>query len=256
MTRPQPEADRQASILADRGLAPIISPLLQVRPAPLSAEALDTLAGAGTIVATSRNALRSLESAPVSLLATIKAHTALVCVGADTAELARALGYQVVVAGDGNAAELAPLAVATAACRSGPLVRLERQPTTANQAAGFKSPPDPIVVAAEAAGQTVARLPVYRVDTVPDLTPQALAAFRNGALDLVVLMSPATSRAFISAAARGVLTLASGLPVYVCISAAAAAPLEHLPQRCIIVADKPNQAGVLSAVDRAVARLS
>jgi uroporphyrinogen-III synthase len=61
VTRPEPDATRQAELLAARGHEPVVAPLLLIEPAtcvPLELE------GAQALIATSRNALRALASHP------------------------------------------------------------------------------------------------------------------------------------------------------------------------------------------------
>ncbi|MEO0620304.1 MAG: uroporphyrinogen-III synthase [Pseudomonadota bacterium] len=247
VTRPQPEAQRQAAILRDRGHEVIVSPLLDcqlIAPSFSNVPPPDALAG---VIATSRNALRGFAKALGQRADTSKwTAVPLFCVGENTAALATDLGFKKRIAGDGNAVDLAAFINRKISPDAGHLLRLDRE----------HEQPDPLIDALRSDGFMVSPLQTYRIKPVSQLSEEAQQAMERGTVDCVVLMSPATARAFCRATACGGVNLESEHTVYACLSSAVADALPRVPARCKFIADKPNQAGILSVVDRAVARQS
>ncbi len=121
VTRPEPDASREAELLAARGHQAVLAPLLTIefdRDAPLE------LAGAQALLATSRNALRALASHPAREDA-IK--LPLLAVGDATAGEAQALGFADVTIGPGTGAKFAKLIVSEFEPGRGALVHLVRR---------------------------------------------------------------------------------------------------------------------------------
>ena len=87
VTRPEPDATRQAERLAARGHEPVLAPLLAIESATDTPPELE---GAQALIVTSRNALRALASHPD--LATAL-QLPLFAVGEATAKAATDLGF-------------------------------------------------------------------------------------------------------------------------------------------------------------------
>src|SRR5262245_41178522 len=118
VTRPEPDASREAEAIAARGHEAVLAPLLAIEFAPDAA--LD-LTGVQAIVVTSRNALRAIatrrelqEARKLSLFA----------VGEATARAARELGFAEVMTGPGAAAGLPELIGGRLDPKRGPVTHL------------------------------------------------------------------------------------------------------------------------------------
>lgn len=231
VTRPEPDAGRQAEQLAARGHEALLAPLLAIefdRAVPLQ------LAGAQALLATSRNALRALASHPAFGEAL---KLPLVAVGDATAGEAQALGFADVTIGPGTGAKLAKLIVRDFEPERGPLVHLSGDMI----AFDLKS-------ALEAEGFVVRRFVLYRAVPEAALPAQALSLLEAGELDGVILMSPRTAKTFAELAARhGLVTQANGLVCY-CLSEAVAEAVRPLGGQ-IRVAARPREEDVLALVD-------
>jgi uroporphyrinogen-III synthase len=230
VTRPLPDARRQADALAALGHTVLLAPLLAIE---FARDVNLPLAGAQALIVTSRNALRALSTHPqrdraISL--------PLVAVGDATAREAESLGFSAVTAGAGTAESLVDLIHGRFAPASGSLVHL------AGETLAFD-----LKAALEARGFTVSRPVLYRAvaaDTLPDPVIAALAA---GSLDGVILMSPRTATLFVALLRKHeALTEARRLRCY-CLApavAAAAAPLKAL----IRVARAPREEDILALI--------
>ena len=178
VTRPEPDAGREAELLAARGHHPVLAPLLEIefahRPLPL--------AGAQALIVTSRNAVRALASHP-DLGEALK--LPLFAVGDATAGTARDLGFAEVTIGPGTAATLAALIASDLDREHGPLVHL------AGETLAYD-----LKAALEGQGFAMRKVVLYRAVPADALPPQALAPLAAGRLDGVILMSPRTAKTF------------------------------------------------------------
>lgn len=231
VTRPEPDATRQAERLAARGHEPVVAPLLLIEPArdvPLELE------GAQALIVTSRNALCALAShrdLAVSL------RLPLFAVGEATAKAAMELGFTKVTVGPGTGEELSRLIAGTLKPNAGPIVHL------AGETVAFD-----LKSALQAKGFTLRQPVLYRAVAATRLPPGALALLNAGKLDGVILMSPRTAAIFAALVVRhGALTQASRLDCY-CLSAAVAQAVEPLKARAI-VAVRPYEDDILALLD-------
>jgi uroporphyrinogen-III synthase len=231
VTRPEPDASRQAEKLTARGHEAVLAPLLTIefdRAAPLQFE------GAQALLVTSRNALRALASHP-ALGEALK--LPLLAVGDATAGEAQALGFADVTIGPGTGAKLAKLIAREFEPSRGALVHLSGETI----AFDLKS-------ALEAVGFTVRRFVLYRAVPGAALPAQALSLLKAGELDGIILMSPRTAKTFAElAVSHGLVTQASGLVCY-CLSEAVAEAVRPLGSK-IRVAARPREEDVLALVD-------
>ena len=118
VTRPEPDASRQADKLAARGHAAVLAPLLVIEPV---ADVALPLEGAQALLVTSRNALSAL--ATHRQLAEALS-LPLFAVGEATARVAQGLGFADVTAGPGTGEALAKLVSEELQPGQGPLVHL------------------------------------------------------------------------------------------------------------------------------------
>jgi len=231
VTRPEPDATRQAERLAARGHEPVVAPLLLIEPArdvPLEFE------GAQALIVTSRNALRALASHRDLAMAL---QLPLFAVGEATAKAATELGFSTVTTGPGTGEELTRLIASTLKPGAGALVHL------AGESVAFD-----LKSALQAKGFTLRQPVLYRAVAATRLPPGALALLNAGKLGGVILMSPRTAAIFAALVVRHeVLTQASRLDCY-CLSAAVAQAVEPLKARAIVAA-RPYEDDILALLD-------
>jgi uroporphyrinogen-III synthase len=230
VTRPEPDATRQAELLSARGHVPVLTPLLVIEPAMNAPLELD---GAQALIVTSHNALRALASHP-DLGRAVR--LPLYVVGEATARTAVELGFAKVTTGPGTGETLAHLISDTLKPNVGALVHLSGETV----AFGLKS-------ALQARGFKVRQHVLYRAVPATKLPERVLALMNAGELDGVILMSPRTAAIFATLVARhGAVTQASRLDCY-CLSAAVAQAMEPLKGRTIVAA-QPREESILALI--------
>lgn len=219
VTRPERAARRFAAAVEARlpgRFRVLIAPLLEIVPV---AATPDTAADA--LVLTSENAAeRAAELLPGAALPAY-------CVGARTADVARAAGFRAVSA-DGAAADLLALVRARLAPGSR-LLYLRGRHVAA-----------PLGEALRAAGYAVAEAVVY------DQRPRPLSAAARAALagpGVVALFSPRSARLLVEGAAAPGPRL-----VALCLSAAVAGALDGWPRIAPLVAARPDAVAMLDAL--------
>ena len=233
VTRPQPDAAELKAALEAQGHVVTVEPLLAIETLPVEVRVLD---GARGLIATSRNSLRALaESKALNAARALP----IFCVGAGTTELARGLGFERVIAGEGSAADLIPLILGSGIGAKGPLVHLCGEEIAHDLTAEFG-----------ARGVEVCSLIVYRAVAADRLGPQTAAAIAAGTLDAVILMSPRTARIFAGLVEQSGLSESARRLAYVCLSANVAGVLKGLDPIRVNIAVRPNSSGILEAVGR------
>ena len=231
VTRPEPDAGREAERLIARGHQAVLAPLLAIEflsgvPLPLE--------GAQALLATSRNALRALASHPAFDEAR---KLPLLAVGDATASEARALGFAEVMIGPGTGSKLAELIVNEFETERGCLVHLS------GDVIAFD-----LKAALEAQGFTVRRVVLYRAKPAGALPAEALSLLKAGKLDGVILMSPRTAATFARLAGKQEAVTQSKRLVCYCLSEAVAEAVA--PLGCDIrVAAQPREEDILALLD-------
>ena len=217
VTRSQPGADVTAARLRERGLAPLVKPVLQAETLP---NALIDLAGVDALAFTSR--------AAVTAFAALNPRRDLrvFAVGDATAEAARAAGYDAVRSAAGDAAALAG-AIATGPDHP----RLVLHPAAEEPAADLVRLLADLGVAARATT-------VYR--TVPSDLKRA-----PDDLDAVLIHSPKAARQVAILANE---RQAAGMSAFV-LSPAVAKPLMEMGFARLVVAPFPDEASLLNLLD-------
>jgi len=233
ITRPEPDAAELKEKLAALGHEATIEPLLQIAALPIEASALT---GAQALIATSRNGLRALaESKALSVARKLP----VFAVGADTAALARVLGFARVMTGPGAARDLVALVVADSDPAQGPLVHLAGETLAFDFAAPLA-----------AHGLEVRKVAAYRAVAAGSFSRQTAQRIADGAIDAVILMSPRTAAIFAQLVGNSGLKDCARRLTYVCLSESVAAALGELaPERCAIAA-APNSEAMLAALAR------
>jgi len=231
VTRPMPDAERQAEALRERGHDVLVEPLLRVEFLDSGALSLE---GVQALVATSRNGLRAL--ARNDALTRAKA-LPLFAVGSATAAMGQALGIGTIIEGDGTAAALVPLISERCDVNGGALLHLAGERLAADLKGDL-----------EGLGFAVMQPHLYRTVEARSLSGDLQKAITSGALDGVLLMSPATARAW----ARLVLDSNSyrdGTAIrHFCLSQAVADGLGELGEVEILVAETPQEDRLLALV--------
>jgi uroporphyrinogen-III synthase len=233
VTRPEADAAELKAALEALGHEVTVEPLLEIETMPIDAGAFE---GARGVIATSRNGLRALaESAALAQAAKLPIFT----VGPATSGLAREIGFQRIIAGEGSASDLVPLILGCELCGHGPLVHM------AGEEVAFD-----LVAELGRRGIEVRKVTAYRATAAPSLSPQAAQAIARGSLDAVILMSPRTATIFAAVVGKAGLSEPAGRLAYVCLSANVAAALKGLAPTRINIAVRPNSSAILDAVGR------
>ena len=180
ITRPEEDARPLAEALAARGVATVIEPLLAIRPLPeAAADLAKDLAGVQALLFTSANGVRAFaELSP-------RRDIGVLAVGDATASTARGLGFTAVESAGGDVQALARLVKQRLKPAGGPLFH----------AAGSAVAGD-LAERLAADGFDLRRRMLYESATATALSPEALAALKQGRIDLVLLFSPRTAVTF------------------------------------------------------------
>ena len=228
VTRPEADAAPLAAALAARGHTAILEPLLAVVARP---EAAVDLAGVQALALTSANGARILAER------TDRRDLPVFAVGDATAAAARAAGFTEVASADGDVAAL----VALVASRLDPSAGAVLHPAARRPAGDLRG-------RLEAAGFAVRRIALY--DAVPKeaFSPATDAALRGGRIDAALFFSPRTGRTFVRLLSGSGLTAQCDCIVAVCLSAAVAEEIKHLPWRALRIAAQPTQAALLDSL--------
>jgi len=226
ITRPREEAERFADAMRDRGLDPVIAPILEIEPVDPGPIVLD---GVQAVLATSRNGIdafaRRVARRDIPVLA----------VGDATAELARGLDFHDVISAAGGGIELAALVRDRLNPGSGALLH----PSGEDQAQDLGALLAP-------AGFTVRRIVLYRARPAAALPSAAVAALADPRLEGVVFFSPRTAKVFATLAARVDLTHRLAGLTAVCLSPAVAQALDPSPWRAVRIAERPDSPSLLA----------
>ncbi|MEW6641277.1 MAG: uroporphyrinogen-III synthase [Pseudomonadota bacterium] len=238
VTRPSPDDGATAAALRALGIEALLAPMLRFEAVSFA----DDATAYDGVIATSANALRAVADHPAGME---WRRGPLFAVGAHTAEAARALGFDAVIAGSRGAAELPALIAAhfaSHAARGRPtLLHL----AGADLAQDLSGPLD-------ARGIDVTVRTVYRMAAIAHLSQETRDAFAAGRIDAILHFSRRSAEAFVAAArADGVEITALALP-QCCLSDAVAAVMREAGAARIVVAETPNEAAMLEAVTRAL----
>jgi uroporphyrinogen-III synthase len=171
ITRPEPDASDWRTKFEARGAQVSVDPLLEIDYLPPQSAKLTSVQA---LIATSRNALRALQSSPVLPTAiTLPVFT----VGPATSQLARDLGFTLIYEGPASARDLVPLIADRATPTDGRLLHI----------CGDKFAFD-LGAALLPHGFTLDRLTVYRSRPASKLHSHTIDALANGTIDTVMLI--------------------------------------------------------------------
>jgi uroporphyrinogen-III synthase len=182
-------------------------------------------------VVTSSNAIECLDDDAASRLRDLP----LVCVGERTRDIAARRGFD---AAQAPAADVAALIAALRARPAGTrflyLAGRDRKPSLES--------------ALQNMGHVVATSDVYEARAELSLTPETIAALRQGAIDAAFNFSRRSSELLIELSRSAGVLADLGRVAQICISGDAAEPLRLLGAR-VIVADAPTSVGLFAALD-------
>jgi uroporphyrinogen-III synthase len=232
VTRPEPDAERSAAALRERGHDATVLPLMGVEPV-----AAEIGAGPwGAVIATSANACRAIAPRPeaAGLLC-----LPLFAVGRRTAQAARTAGFADVTAAEGNVRALAA-AIVESAARERPLLYLAGE----ERAADLEG-----MLMAE--GFQVTTAVVYRMVAMNGFSVAVAAALGGGAIDAALHYSAASASTCLNAAAAAGITPSLLKIRHFCLSAQVAAVLAAAGATELFVAAEPSEAALFDLIGSA-----
>jgi uroporphyrinogen-III synthase len=230
VTRPEPDAQRTATALHQRGHEVSIAPLLRI-------ESVAADLGPGpwdALVMTSANSCRAAAKHP---RAAELAHRPVFTVGQYSAEAARAAGFINVASADEDAKELARLLTATFAGRDRRLLYLAGEDRAADLAADLA-----------AHGIAMKTVVIYRAVKVAEFPPPTREAMAAGQIDGVLHFSRRTAEAYLGAAVGAALLDRALAPFHYCLSAQVARPLMQAGAATVRVAERPNEIALVALI--------
>jgi uroporphyrinogen-III synthase len=225
VTRPREDADALRATLEGLGHSVILSPLLDIVPL---ADAVVPKEPYQCAAFTSANGIRALPREALARLRALPVFT----VGPQSADAARLGGFADVRMAGGDASGLARHIAAACDPRKGPVLYVSGRDSASDFAGRL-----------ERAGFSVRRVIAYEAKAASGLPPEIAAG-----AEAVLLYSPRTASVWAELTARGRLARVARAMMHICISQNTAARLRQSYQR--IVADEPNEAGMLAALAR------
>jgi uroporphyrinogen-III synthase len=229
VTRPDPDGERTAAALRERGHDVTVAPLLRLEHVDfeLPNDAV------GAVVLTSANAASAV--AHHSRRAALTALPAFT-VGRHTAQAARLAGFETIHCAEGDKVDLVDLVIASYANKPQPLLYLAGEDRTGDIAADLAPH-----------GLTVRTAAVYRavkLDRFPAHVEELLA---GGALDGVLHFSKRSAEAYIDCATRAGMLARALEPLHFCLSRQVAAALAGAGATTK-VAPRPEEAALIDLV--------
>jgi uroporphyrinogen-III synthase len=239
VTRPHPDDETTAAALRARGFEVLLAPMLRFEPAVFHEDADAHYAAA---IVTSANALRGIEP---QLKGSPLLKLPLFAVGEHTATAARRIGFEQVIPGNGDAASLRDLVLASvkakALKKTSPLLYLAGADLARDLAGELGE-----------RGFTVVTQTTYRMVPLSSLPRETCDAFAANRVEAVLHYSRRSARAFLeSVRAAGVEISALSIP-QCCISAAVASVVRDAGATQVMVAATPDENALFALLDRAL----
>lgn len=231
--RPRSDAERSARKLAARGHEAVVAPLFDVKPSqePAPDGAFDA------IVLTSGNAVPALASAPDAWR-----RLPVFTVGARTAARVREAGLPDARSADGGRDEL----IALIGDNLGPPARL--------LLIVGRDRHDDVGARLAAAGFSTTIWTAYAAEAVEVLPETAAAALRDRNVEAALHYSPRAAQVFLDLVQGAGLREPALELTHVALSAEVAAPLVAAGASTILVAEHPEEAALMAALDQVLAR--
>jgi uroporphyrinogen-III synthase len=216
ITRAQPEAERTAARVRERGADAIVAPLLTIVPCGYDTNT----EGAQALIFTSSNGVRAFPDARGAR------DRIVLAVGDATAEAAREAGFADVRSADGDVASLAALAKAVLDPAKGKLIHIAGDHVAGDLSGELR-----------AAGFSIERRLAY-ASVAANKVPAGL----RGPLDIVLLHSARAAVTFVALGAPNAAELTAG-----CLSEAVAQAAAKTSWKRIVVAPRPREDDLLAA---------
>src|SRR5579872_4655352 len=232
VTRPRREAETLAALLAERGIEPVIEPLIEIAH---DIAAMPDLGGVQAILCTSANGVRAFA------MLSAERGLPLFAVGDTTAARARAEGFCLVDSAGGDVDDLADLVLRRLKPEAGRLLHVAGSAVAGDLAAALA-----------AGGVAVERAVLYDASPAAALTATTARSLADGEVDLALFFSPRTAALFVRLAEEAGIEAGLRSTVAVSISPAADAMLADLPFRERLIAGHPTQDALLACIDRLV----
>ena len=239
VTRPHPDDEITASALRARGLKVLLAPMLRFEPVTFRD---DGEARYGAVIVTSANALRGVEP---HLAGSRLLKLPLFAVGEHTASVARRIGFEKVIAANGDAARLRDGVLA------GVKAKQVKKASMLLYLAGADVSRD---LAAELGerGFSVVTQTTYKMSPVTNLPHEVCEAFAANTIEAVLHYSRRSAHAFLEAVrSAGVEISALAIP-QCCISAAVATVVRDAGATQVMVAASPDENAFFEALERAL----
>ena len=229
VTRPWEDGAAIAARLEERGIEPVLEPLLRISfkdgPRPRTS-------GVQALLATSANGVRAWvhRRGPTDL--------PVFAIGDATEREARRLGFATVTSAGGDVADLARLVTERVRPDGGALVHAAGSKVAGDLSGHLKK-----------AGFTYRRAVLYAAQPATAFTDATARLLGDGAVDGVLLFSPRTAATFVTLVrAAGLVAACKGLTAY-CLSSPVAAEIASLGWGRVRIATQPDQDSLLALVD-------
>lgn len=229
ITRPRNEAERLARRLAERGIAAVIEPMIEV--VERGGVAPD-MSGVQAILLTSANGARALARASHGRGVPVFA------VGDATARAARNAGFAQVESAGGTVDDLGQLVARRLRPAGGKLLHVAGSDIAGDLAGALR-----------VAGFAVERAVLYEARAAAALTTETERLIADEKIDLVLFFSPRSAAIFAGLADAADVWGGLAATMAVSISAAADAALGDLRFRARRIAAAPTEAALLACVD-------
>ena len=227
--RPQSDAERTAQAISGHGFEPLVAPLFEVVPLGGEAPRGDFAA----IAVTSGNAVPMLAGGPAAWR-----DLPVFTVGARTAAKVRAAGLEDARSADGDRNDLIALIERTLPAPSAILLVVGRDRK------------EDVAQRLSDAGYEVSVWEAYAAEALEALPEDARAALQDGKADAALHYSARGASTFLDLARKAGMFEPALELTHVAISADAAAPLIAAGASTILVAEHPEEAGMLAALEQ------
>ena len=228
VTRSIQDAEPLLARLRERGIEATAEPLLEIE---FKTGVRVDLNDVQAVVATSANGVRAFAAA------SDRRDVGLFAVGDATAETAKEAGFAHVESAGGDVADLAALIAQRLDPAGGAVLHIAATELAGDLGGDLK-----------ARGFVYRRTVLYEARPATHLTPETIAAIRDGRIDGVMLYSPRTADIFVSLARKARIVRSCRQLTAFCLSTAVAERARALTWREIAVAGTPDQDSLLALI--------
>lgn len=237
VTRPRSESESLAACLEGLGFETWVEPLLTPVPSEMPRPAAG---GVRALVLTSAQSLVALQGRREALADLM--HRPVFCVGPHTADVARAFGFQDVVAAEGDGGSLAAKICSVLPPGDEPLLHI-----------GGVDRSGKVEVLLQASGYCVKNWAVYKAEAAQALSAALLEKIKKNELEAALFFSPRTAAVFCDLLKAEGLSESARPMLAVAMSEAVAAPLRLVPFGRVCVAAHPSQQAMIETLQKACA---